>query len=136
MHENITYKFLDLTNITDDYLNYTDSLSCLHSIEHIGLGRYGDKLDPTGYKLAINNLIKILKPGGTLYLSFPLSKKTRVFFNAHRTLDPKIILLWSDKLCFKNFDYIDVAGNLHKNISESEFFNLNDGCGILTVKKK
>jgi hypothetical protein len=45
-----------------NYLEYTDSLSCLSVLEHIGLGRYGDKLDCDGHINAFGNIVKILKP--------------------------------------------------------------------------
>lgn len=70
---------------------YCDSLSCLHAIEHFGLGRYGDPIDPHGYEQGIANLTQLLKPGGTLYLSTPIGQE-RVEFNAHRVFDPRSIL--------------------------------------------
>ncbi|MEI6760580.1 MAG: DUF268 domain-containing protein [Betaproteobacteria bacterium] len=68
-----------------------DSVSCLHAIEHFGLGRYGDPIQQDGTSLGIANLAKILEPGGTLYLSCPVGAD-EVFFNAHRALQPKTIL--------------------------------------------
>jgi len=40
------------------------SLSCLHVAEHIGLGRYGDPLDPLGTQKAAAELSRVLAPGG------------------------------------------------------------------------
>jgi SAM-dependent methyltransferase len=59
------------------------SLSCMHVIEHIGLGRYGDPLDPIGDVKAINELIRVLKPGGKLLFVVPVGEP-RICFNAHR----------------------------------------------------
>lgn len=59
------------------------SLSCLHVVEHIGLGRYGDPIDPRGTELACAELARVLAPGGTLYVSLPVGRP-RVSFNAHR----------------------------------------------------
>lgn len=70
---------------------YCDSLSCLHAIEHFGLGRYGDPVDPSGYRRGIENLSKLLQPGGRLYLSTPIGSE-RVEFNANRVFDPSTIL--------------------------------------------
>lgn len=67
-----------------------DSVSCLHAIEHFGLGRYGDTIQQDGSSLGIANLAKILESGGTLYLSCPVGAD-EVFFNAHRALQPKTI---------------------------------------------
>lgn len=69
---------------------YCDSLSCLHAIEHFGLGRYGDPIDPLGHERGIANMALLLKPGGTFYLSTPIGRE-RVEFNANRVFDPKNI---------------------------------------------
>lgn len=60
------------------------SLSSLCVIEHIGLGRYGDPLDPRGSEKALAELIRVLAPGGDLYVSVPVDDACRVYFNAHR----------------------------------------------------
>nr|WP_315463752.1 DUF268 domain-containing protein [uncultured Rhodoferax sp.] len=70
---------------------YCDSLSCLHAIEHFGLGRYGDPVDPIGYRRGIENLSKLLLPGGRLYLSTPVGSE-RVEFNANWVFDPNTIV--------------------------------------------
>src|SRR3954454_20739809 len=38
------------------------SVSCLHVAEHIGLGRYGDPLDPGGTRKAADELQRVLAP--------------------------------------------------------------------------
>lgn len=70
---------------------YCDSLSCLHAIEHFGLGRYGDKIDPDGYLRGMQNLCNLLQEGGSLYLSTPIGKQ-RVEFNANWVFDPLSIV--------------------------------------------
>lgn len=59
------------------------SLSCMHVIEHIGLGRYGDPLDAEGDLKAISELKRVLAPGGSLLLVTPVGKQ-RIQWNAHR----------------------------------------------------
>ena len=66
---------------------YCDSLSCLHALEHFGLGRYGDPVNPQGYQRGIANMAQLLLPGGTFYLSTPIGKE-RVEFNANWVFDP------------------------------------------------
>jgi hypothetical protein len=66
---------------------YCDSLSCLHALEHFGLGRYGDPVDPEGYRAGLANMAQILQPGGTFYLAVPVGQP-RVEFNANRVFDP------------------------------------------------
>ncbi len=63
------------------------SVSCLHVLEHVGLGRYGDTLDPEGDRKAARELARVLAPGGTLYLVVPVGTP-RVEFNAHRVYAP------------------------------------------------
>ena len=70
---------------------YCDSLSCLHALEHFGLGRYGDPIDVHGYEKGIANLAKILKPKGRLYLSTPIGRQ-RVEFNANWVFNPHTII--------------------------------------------
>jgi SAM-dependent methyltransferase len=59
------------------------SLSCMHVVEHIGLGRYGDRLDPDGDLKAMRELSRVLAPGGSLLFVVPVGRP-RVAFNAHR----------------------------------------------------
>jgi len=49
-----------------------ESISCLHVAEHIGLGRYGDPLDPLGTKKAAVELARCLARGGNLFFSLPV----------------------------------------------------------------
>lgn len=70
---------------------YCDSLSCLHALEHFGLGRYGDPIDVNGYEKGIANLAKLLKPKGRLYLSTPIGRQ-RVEFNANWVFNPQTII--------------------------------------------
>jgi hypothetical protein len=70
---------------------YCDSLSCLHAIEHFGLGRYGDPIDPLGYKKGIANMASLLSTGGVFYLSTPIGRE-RVEFNANWVFNPNTII--------------------------------------------
>jgi len=81
---NMIFKQMDIMSPSRDYFDYTDSLSCLHALEHFGLGRYNDPVCYDGYLRGIAGLHQILKPGGFLYLSVPIAKEPRIDFNAHR----------------------------------------------------
>lgn len=61
-----------------------NSVSSICVVEHIGLGRYGDALDPYGSEKAIDELKRVLAPGGNLYISVPIDDKSKIYFNAHR----------------------------------------------------
>ena len=61
-----------------------ESISSLCVVEHIGLGRYGDPLDPLGSEKAGHELARVLRPGGSLYVSLPIGLKSKTKFNAHR----------------------------------------------------
>lgn len=69
------------------YQNSFDSVSSLHSIEHFGLGRYGDKLDVQGHLRGLQNIAECVKLGGHLYVSFPIGKE-KVEFNSQRIISP------------------------------------------------
>ena len=91
---NVRFHQLDLmAELPAEWLNSTDSLSCLHTIEHFGLGRYGDKLDPAGHLKGIERLQAMVAPGGTLYLSTQIGRE-RIEFNAHRVFAPATVLSW------------------------------------------
>lgn len=81
----------DLMNRPTALAEYCDSLSCLHALEHFGLGRYGDPLDVKGAELGIENMSHMLQPGGVLYLSTPIGR-SRVEFNANWVFDPNRIV--------------------------------------------
>lgn len=61
--------------------------SCLHVAEHVGLGRYGDPLNPAGTRLACAELARVLASGGDLFFSVPVGRP-RTCFNAHRIHSP------------------------------------------------
>jgi SAM-dependent methyltransferase len=75
---------------------YCDSLSCLHAIEHFGLGRYGDPVNPLGYQQGIANMATLLEPGGIFYLSTPIGEEC-VEFNANWIFDPRSIVRCAEK---------------------------------------
>ena len=69
-----------------------DSISSLCVVEHVGLGRYGDPVDPFGSEKAINELKRVVSAGGVILLSVPVDSQNRVYFNAHRAFTRDYIL--------------------------------------------
>ena len=63
--------------------NSIESISCMHTIEHIGLGRYGDPIDPYADIKAIHELIRVTAHGGSFLLVVPIGKPL-IEYNAHR----------------------------------------------------
>ncbi len=92
---------------------YCDSLSCLHVLEHFGLGRYGDPIDPQGHTKGISNMAALLRPGGLFYLSTPIGRE-RVEFNANRVFDPSrlIRLAESSDLELRRLTVVSEGGNI------------------------
>lgn len=78
------------------------SLSCMHTIEHIGLGRYGDPLDASGDCRALAELQRVLAPAGNLLIVVPVGKP-RIQFNAHRIYDPTMIEQMLPELSLQNW---------------------------------
>ena len=90
------------------------SISCLHALEHMGLGRYGDPIDPLGHHKAVKNLASMLSPNGTLYLSHPCGRIGRTEFNAHRVITLLEMKHLFDSLSLQvvSFSYVDDNGCL------------------------
>ncbi len=89
--------------------NSIASLSCMHVIEHIGLGRYGDPLDPDGDLKAIGELVRVLAPGGDLLVATPVGRP-RVAFNAHRIYDHEAFARYFAPLELVEFALIEEQG--------------------------
>lgn len=111
------------------------SLSCLHVIEHIGLGRYGDPIDPLGTKEACLELSRTLARGGKLYLSAPIGKN-RVCFNAHRVHTPQTILKYCKGLKLLSISVVDDEGKFHENVDYRKYTHANYACGMFLFTKK
>jgi hypothetical protein len=60
-----------------------DGAISISSVEHSGLGRYGDSLDPDGDLKSMKFLHGKLKPDALLFLSVPIGKD-QILWNAHR----------------------------------------------------
>lgn len=137
---NVSFKQVDLMR-NNSLVDYCDSLSCLHTIEHFGLGRYGDTIDPNGHISGIKNMAKILKSGGIFYFSTQIGKQ-RIEFNAHRVFDISyLISILKNDFEIIDFAYVDNDNNLIENINlnnadYSNNFGCKLGCGIFTLKKR
>jgi len=133
-------KLENLTNLKGSILelpfpdNSIDSLSCLHVAEHIGLGRYGDKLDPEGTKKACRELARVLTIKGNLYFSAPIGRE-RTEFNAHRIFNPATICSYFTNLKLKEFSAVNDRGDYIENANIDSFSNAKFSCGLFLFTK-
>lgn len=138
---NIHFKQADLMSPPPEMTAYCDSLSCLHAIEHFGLGRYGDPIDFEGHLKGLNSLHTILQSGGTLYLSCPIGPQ-RIEFNAHRVFAVKYLLeQLENRFRLLSFSFVDDLGDLHENVQISDRLLADNGgchygCGIFELEKR
>lgn len=124
---NYTSGFADLKKLSFPD-NSIESISCMHTIEHIGLGRYGDELDADGDIKAIEELKRVTKPGGTILFVTPVGKP-RIEFNAHRIYSFERIAEYFSPLTLKEFSLIPDTGGFIENANPSLVKEQQYGCG-------
>lgn len=113
------------------------SLSCMHVVEHIGLGRYGDALDPDGDIKAISELRRVLAPGGQLLFVVPIGQP-KIEYNAHRIYGYDQIIDYFDGLILEEYALIpDSAeqGGLIRGASASLSYEQKYGCGCFLFRR-
>lgn len=138
--DRIIFRQVDFTGTDFELTDYTDSISCLHAIEHFGLGRYNDPVDAFGHIKGLDNIYMILKKGGKFYLSTPIGKQ-RIEFNAQRVFNVSYLLkLFEQKYQIDSFCFVDDNGDLHKDVDLSaenidNNFGCYYGCGIFELTK-
>jgi SAM-dependent methyltransferase len=135
--DNLTSEAADLTKLhfAD---NSIESLSCLHTIEHIGLGRYGDPIDYDGDLKAIAELKRVVKPGGSLLFVTPVGK-AKIMFNAHRIYSYNQVIKYFEGFDLKEFSLVpdsEKDGGLIQNASPEISDQQNYGCGCFWFVKK
>lgn len=111
--------------------NSIESLSCMHTVEHVGLGRYGDPLDPDGDIKAINELKRVTARGGSIIFVVPIGKP-KIMFNAHRIYSYGQIMEHFSDMELKEFTLIpDNATEIGiiENASKDQANKQNYGCG-------
>jgi len=115
--------------------NSIDSLSCLHVLEHIGLGRYGDQIDPQGHEKGAKELSRVLKQYGLLYFGTPIGIES-LHFDAHRVFDPQTVLNLFGDLDLVSYALIDDKAGLVQEDSDFTKSRLcKYGCGLFLFRK-
>jgi SAM-dependent methyltransferase len=111
------------------------SLSSLHVIEHIGLGRYGDPVDPDGHLLAAREMTRVLAHGGRLLIGVPTGRE-RLCFDAHRIFDPSTVTSMFAGLRLKKFAFIDdLDGQILDDVPFDVAREAHYGCGLYEFTK-
>ncbi len=114
------------------------SLSCMHVVEHIGLGRYGDPLDYDGDLIACAELRRVIAPGGRLLIVVPLAGQPRIAFNAHRIYAFDQVIQMFDELLLEEFFLIpdrERDGGLVASPSAELLARQRYGCGCFLFRK-
>lgn len=98
--------FLDRA-MSEQKIEVFDNSASFSSIEHSGLGRYGDPLSPDGDIEAVLETHCLLRPGGLLFLALPVSDKEKGFiqFNAQRVYGESRL-----RLMFEGWTELERAG--------------------------
>ena len=134
---------LHLTKLTSNQADLTalffpdntiKSLSCMHVLEHVGLGRYGETIDPDGDRKAARELSRVLAPGGILLLVVPVGKE-RLCFNAHRIYSPKSVPALFPDLHLNSFSYVDDNAKFHEEEALQNAEQENYACGCFFFRK-
>lgn len=132
-HPNIRFRQANLMEPQAILRGAYQSVSCLHALEHFGLGRYNDPIDPEGHRKGLAAVADLVTPCGTLYISVPVGKR-RTVFNAHRILHPQDIIDWTaDRFELARFDFVDDDGRLNRDSQPADAAGLDYGCGIYTL---
>jgi SAM-dependent methyltransferase len=137
---NIRFRQADLMNRNFSWVEDYDSVSCLHALEHFGLGRYGDRIDYRGHLMGWENIHRMLKAGGKLYFSVPIGDQ-RIEFNAHRVFSvPYLLKMIEGRYRLDAFSYVNDAGDLVRDPALTgdaveNSFSCHYGCGIFELTK-
>jgi SAM-dependent methyltransferase len=118
--------------------NSVASISCMHVVEHVGLGRYGDALDYDGDLKAAAELKRVVKPGGQLLFVVPMGGASVIQFNAHRIYTYEHVISLFPGFRLREFALIPdnpADGGLVRNapppLADRQFY----GCGCFCLEK-
>jgi len=125
----------DLTGLPPSWTGTLESVSCMHVLEHIGLGRYGDALDASGDRKAAAELARVLAPGGQLLMVVPMEEPPRVCFNAHRLYSYSQVMDLFPDLSLQEFTLITNEGQFLRNADPDLLGGRQYSCGCFRYTK-
>lgn len=137
---------LELDRLTTDTADLTDlpmpdgsldSVSTMHVVEHLGLGRYGDPLRPDADLAAMRELTRVLAPGGDLYFVVPVGKP-RLAFNGCRVYSYQQITDYFSALDLAGFALIEddeIGGALIPDADPGLVAKQTYACGCFHFRK-
>lgn len=104
----------------------TDNAFCYSSIEHSGLGRYGDIIDPEGDLFTMRMIKKMVKPDGLLFLQIPVGRDL-LLWNGTRIYGPhRLLLLLEGWKLLDTFSYLPGLLDRTENSSSDSIFVLQN----------
>lgn len=124
----------DILNLSFESISLP-SVSCLHVIEHIGLGRYGDTIDPDGLIKACKELQRVVAKNGMLYVSTPIGKEA-LYFNAHRVSNPNTIISLFNELELVSFSTVGDDGEYMEDANIQDYTDCDYACGMFLFTRK
>jgi SAM-dependent methyltransferase len=133
--DGLTFVQADATEMSGFASDSLESVSSLHALEHFGLGRYGDPVDPDACFRAMRSLARVLAAGGHLYVSVPVGRE-RVEFNAQRVFAPETVVKGFAGLELLSFRLIDGAGDLGPEMASVPSASGAKGCGLFEFTKR
>lgn len=139
---------LNLTNLSCDAAdivslpfsnNSIPSLSCMHVVEHIGLGRYGDPINSKADLLAVTELKRVVEKGGDLLFVVPVGGVAKIMYNAHRIYTYDLVMEMFSGFKLMDFSLVsDAEQHVNEFISpasKEDAKNCTYGCGCFWFKK-
>ncbi len=138
----LTFRQADMMSDGGLDIQPVPSVSCLHALEHFGLGRYGDPVNPDGWRIGLKHLAKLVSRNGRLYIGAPIGKPA-IEFNAQRIFHPQFIIDEAARhgLSLLVMAYIDDSGEFNElamplSIEDSvRLAKMDYGCGLFLFVK-
>lgn len=141
--ENLNCKAADVLNLPFE-TNSVKSISCMHVVEHIGLGRYGDPLDVNGDFKAFTELARVLHKNGKMLFVVPIAEKNRLQFNEQRVYSYDYLMKWfnDSNLNVKEFSLVPDGGKIKGrpgmilNATKGDLHGQRYACACFVLEKR